>query len=135
MPITLPPVPVIEDSPEGRRAAQKAAIDHCRDNFAGKTYTNLSSGDVIAVSSQGIKHTLHIAMPPLVRAMYLLPQILEQAEKTGEVLDKLGRPDIAAVHKYEMEMVDGAAMLLALVVARRHRNGTITFYDLSFLKR
>lgn len=65
---------------------------------------------------KGLKHTLHLAMAPLVRACYILPEILQNAELTGIVPDKRGRLDILNVHKYEIEVLDGGNLLIAVVV-------------------
>ena len=119
----------------GDPALRRAAQDYCRQALAGLRVTNRISGDVILITAKGIKHSLHGARPPLMRSMVLLPQIMEQASKTGEVMDKAGRPDIVAIHKYEAELSDADAALIALVIARESREGVKHFYDLSFLAR
>jgi len=135
MPILLPLFPIIGPSRTELSDAQAAALAHCKASFSGNAYVNNQSGDAIIVTAKGLKHTLHGAMPARIRACYVLPQILENAEQTGVLPDKRGRPDIPYVHKYEIEVLDGATLLIALVVAFQHRTGQIIFYDLSFLQR
>ncbi len=135
MPILVPPLPLIGLSRAEWKTAQKVALNYCKTTFAGRAYLNISSGDAIVVTANGLKHTLHNAMSARIRASYVLPQILENAELTGVVPDKHGRPDIMSVRKYEIEMLDGTTLLIALVVAFQYRTGLISFYDLSFLQR
>lgn len=85
--------------------------------------------------ANGVKHSLHHAMPTLIRAMYILPVILRSAHKTGCVADKLGRPDIASVHKYELEMRESENFCIGIVTVRENPQGEMHFYDFGFLNR
>ena len=135
MSIIIPSIPCIGPSLEELKAAQKNVQNFCKETYVGTLYTNASSGDSILVTAGGVKHTSHVAKPTLIRSLYILPQIIETANKTGMVRDKLGRPDIACVHKYEADMSDGDLELIALIIVRESASGMKNFYDLSFLKR
>lgn len=134
MTIIVPPTPEIGRT-DDLKAAQKAALAYCRENFIGKVYRNTGSDDLIGVAAGGIKHSLHGAKPTLIRLMYALPEVIEGAAKVGSVPDKRGRPDFAAIHKYEADVQDGDRPLLALLVVREDNQGVKHFYDLAFLKR
>lgn len=135
MTLQIPTTPVISTNNQDLKSAQKFALEFCRSNYVGKSYLNAETGDLIAVSSKGIKHSLHVAKPPLIRAMYILPDIIKAASKTGVLPDKIGRPDIVCVHKYEAEMQGDDGLLIALIVAREDNQGIKHFYDLGFLSR
>jgi hypothetical protein len=102
--------------------------------LVGLTVTNEATGDNCLITMGGIKHTIHGASPPLLRTLTVLPTLLKQAEKTGEVPDKLNRPDILRIHKYELTLVDEYSELVALAVIRETTTNRY-FYDLSFLSK
>jgi len=102
--------------------------------LAGRVVKNVLTGDNCIITMGGIKHTIHGASPPLLRALSVLPEMLAQAEKTGELPDKLNRPDILRIHKYELTVADDTKELVALIVIRETANNR-NFYDLSFLAR
>ena len=114
---------------------REAAKSYAKINLSGKTVKNNHSGDITIITMGGVKHTVHGASDPLLRALSILPEILTLAEKTGAVTDKLGRPDILMVHKYELLVLDGTRELIALVVVRESSNRSRNFYDLAFLAR
>ena len=117
---------------------QKVAKAKCIANYANLAYVNLASGDQIRVTGGGIKHSLHLAHPPLMRALWMLPQAIADATPMGTFQDKLGRPDILSAQKYEIDFDDAGTQLVGQIVVRKHAgpNGTtyLQFYDLAFIK-
>jgi hypothetical protein len=122
-------------TPHGQKKVAKA---QCIATFANLTYVNLASGDQIRVTGGGIKHSLHLAHPPLMRALWVLQQAIADATPLGTFPDKHGRPDILSARKYEIDFDDAGTQLVGQIVAREHAgpNGTtyLQFYDLAFIK-
>ncbi len=136
LPIPLEPYGVAD--PDDLKAFRSLAKSFCEANFVGKVYVNAASGHAIEVPNSGIKHSIHNAHAPRIRALAVLPQAIEGAEFVGQVPDKMGRPDIVSVCKYEVEFLDADRALSAQIIAKEFRgqHGTtyFRFYDLSFLK-
>jgi len=87
----------IKGTKKFREAAKKYAFDH----FAGKTVTIGTSGNGVLISRRSIRETLSgDKTPEEMRAVTVIPQLLQRAVKVGEKPDKRGRPYVTCHETY-----------------------------------
>lgn len=137
MPIFIPAVPAFGSSFEELKKARKVATNDCKAAFGTTEYTNLELGRGIVVPPSGLRHTLHSAQGPLIRACYVLPEILKSAKYIGTFPHKDGKPDFQVV-KFQAKLQDGNKVLDAVIVTLEYRDPNKTalyFYDLAILSQ
>ena len=116
------------------KGLREAASTYARNNFVGKSYKNISTGNKIEVTWQGIKHAVAGANDIELRAIHALPDILSSATFISSEKDHSGRADIIAAHKYQAELSVAGEKLTIGVVVREKSDGH-KFYDQFVIKQ
>ena len=108
---------------------KKQARAIAQKKFAGKTVVNAADGSQILIPPGGIKHGLSgFVSRPAALAMTKLDEVLAAGRPVGSEADKLGRPDIKAVHFYDTPISVGGQPATIRSVVRELRNGR-RYYD------
>lgn len=131
--VTLPtdPFGTFEDLKELR----KTALTFCQVNYRDMVIQNESTRELITITIKGVKHTLYQSNPNLIRSLAVLPEILRYAEKTAVVADKISRPEVVRVHKYQTTLIKEGDILVALIVVKETPSGVLNYYDHGFMKK
>ncbi len=106
-------------------AAKAYAFAH----FAGHIVTNISDGSEIEIAKSGIKHALSAGAGKLdALAATDLETLIRTAEYRLTESDKLGRPEIKAVHKYVGKLQTDTKEFEIGIIVRELVNGR-KYYD------
>jgi segregation and condensation protein A len=86
---------------KGPKELREAAKKYAFVNFAGKTVEIGTSGNRVLISRRSIRETLSgDKTPEEMRAVTVIPQLLQHAVKVGEKPDKKGRPYVTCHETY-----------------------------------
>jgi hypothetical protein len=106
-------------------AAKAYAFAH----FAGHTVVNISDGSEIEIAKSGIKHALSAGAGKLdALAATDLETLIRTAQYRLTEPDKLGRPEIKAVHKYVGKLQTDTAEFEIGIIVRELADGR-KYYD------
>lgn len=138
--IAIPADPYgLPDATTSTHQIRKAAVAFYNANFLGQAVVNAATGWPILLGGTGRKHvTQPSAQAVLLRAVTTLADAITHAELSASVVDKRGRPDVVAVHRFTVELSDGVAgqVLPAQLIVFEQleaRRTVYRFYDLAFL--
>jgi Large polyvalent protein-associated domain 3 len=105
------------------KALRTAAMAYAQMHFVGKSFVNASSGHVIKVTRQGLKHSLAGTNEIEIRLIPALPHMLSHAKHVATEPDKRGRPDILSVNKYETRVTIDQETLHVGIITRQNAAG------------
>ncbi|MBV5273154.1 MAG: hypothetical protein JZU52_05780, partial [Lamprocystis purpurea] len=115
------------------KSLRDAAVSYAKKHFVDAAFENASTGQSIEVTWQSVKHALANANDAEMRVFHALPRILKTARYVESVPDKLGRPDIQAVHRYAVKVLLKDEPLTIGVIVRETKDGH-RFYDHFIIK-
>jgi hypothetical protein len=113
---------------------RRIAREYGRAHLVGQSVVNLASGLPISITTTGLKHTLSGAWDDLAKTVFVLPDILRDAELNAVLPDSKGRPEIMRIYRLQVPVVLAGTMLQVGVTVREASNGDVLYYHHAIIR-
>ncbi|QIM62228.1 hypothetical protein A1D29_02320 [Pasteurellaceae bacterium Orientalotternb1] len=102
-------------------------------NFTGQKFSNIETGNEIAVAMSGVKHTIAGAGEDLIKTIPAIPELIKTAKLFEKKTDKHGDVNSLGVEIYQAKL-NIAGKEKEIVMTVKHWKDGRRYYDHGYMK-